>query len=294
MTIVDAIQRAKQLRRKGEGAAIPVSVSAPLALEGEVAGTPVPSSTECAVTLRTDSRVESCELARLEYDVNTCIRNHVLVPDVDSRMSQAGAPPYRMLRAKLLQMCRSNAWSSFAVTSPGPGEGKSVTALNLAISMAREGNFDVYLLDLDMRNPSVCRYLGVSVRHEMKEFFAGDCSEADVLFTVGIDRLTIGGGVTGTPHASELLATSKLDQLLAFIRRTSANPLIIFDLPPVVSTDDALVAAPHVDATVLVVSEGTTRRDGLSRALELLSSFKLAGIVLNKTHESIGASYYGA
>jgi Mrp family chromosome partitioning ATPase len=166
--------------------------------------------------------------------------------------------------------------------------------LNLAISIAREGNNDVFLIDLDMRNPSVARYLGVTPPKEISEFFLGGIPAHDVFFTVGIDNLAVAGSSLPVANASELLATRCVEELFSYVRSVSERPLVVLDLPPVVNTDDALVVAPRLDAMVLVVSEGHTRRDGLETALNLLSEFPIAGVVLNQSQESLGSEYYGA
>lgn len=293
MSIVDAIQKAKQLGQNRatavERAILTPSSAVPVAAETSRAA----AKTNEAVSMH-EVASEPVKFEELAYDVATCTDNHIIVPHVESHMAQMGSPSYRMLRARILQRCRTHQWSKLAITSPGPGEGKSVTALNLAISLAREGNYDVFLVDLDMRNPSICRYLGVTPKHDITNFFTGDVSAKDIFFNIGIDRLTIAGATLGTTHASELLATDHLEELLAFIRRASANPLILIDLPPVLNTDDALVVAPRIDATILVVSEGITKRDGLERAVGLLSEYAVAGVVLNRANESLGSEYYGA
>lgn len=292
MSIVDAINRAKQQSRKPSASdepSRPAIDNRGQSVSPDVTALHVPQSSSGPERVLPSRSVAFNELS---FDVNSCMEKHLIVPGVDEEMLQTASPPYRMLRARLLQSCRTNGWSILAVTSPGPGEGKSVTAINLAITIAKEGNYDVFLLDLDMRNPSICRYLGLSPKNEITEFFSGEAEPESVLFKIGIDRLTIAGGVIGTSHASELLATNRLDQLIAFIKSISANPLILIDLPPVVITDDALVVIPRVHATVLVVAEGVTKREGLERAVGLLSSYSVAGVVLNKTNESIGGEYY--
>jgi protein-tyrosine kinase len=285
MSIVDALEKAKRL---AETRANPARQNlqkrrvSSRALAGSVASDRATQSI---------SDREKIEFPALNYDLIVCGSNRIIVPDVAPCLAQA-APTYRMLRTRVLQRCRANNWSTFAITSPGPGEGKSVTALNLAISIAREGNQDVFLIDLDMRNPSICKYLGVSPPASIDEFFAGNTTARDIFFTVGLERLTIAGSIAGVGNASELLATDHLEELLGFIKELSPHPLIVCDLPPVVNTDDALVVAPRIDALALVVSEGCTRRDSLQRALDLLSEFPLAGVILNQSYESVGSEYY--
>jgi Mrp family chromosome partitioning ATPase len=90
-----------------------------------------------------------------------------------------------------------------------------------------------------------------------------------------------------------LLASTRLEELLQYVRGRSPGALVIIDLPPVLSTDEALVVAPRTDAMYLVVSEGVTRRDGLARSVDMLSDFTVAGIILNRSTEVLGADYYG-
>jgi capsular exopolysaccharide synthesis family protein len=237
---------------------------------------------------------ERVDLPQLDLDIVTCTANRVIVPGVEVRLGQLGSPSFRILRTRLLQQCRTNNWTSLAITSAGPGEGKTVTSLNLAINIAHAGNHDVFLLDLDMRNPSVCKYLGVTPPGDTVDYFKGAAEPSDILFRTNVDNLVIAGSISTANNASELLATDRLRSLMDYIHRISNKPLIVMDLPPVVNTDDALVVAPRVDAMVLVVSEGVTRRDNLERAVGLLSEFPMAGIVLNQCYESLGADYYGA
>ena len=151
----------------------------------------------------------------------------------------------------------------------------------------------VYLLDLDMRNASVLDRVGVQPPVALSRFFTDHLAPEEVLFATEIDNLIVAGNRQNVPSASELLASERLDELLEYIRRRSKNALILIDLPPVLSTDEALVVAPRTDALFLVVSEGVTRRDGLAKATDLLSDFNVAGVILNRSSERLGADYYG-
>jgi Mrp family chromosome partitioning ATPase len=231
-------------------------------------------------------------LERYPYDPRVCEANRVLVPEENSEATLAGRAAYRMLRTRILHRMRANRHTTLAITSPGPGEGKSLTAINLALSIARERNNNVFLLDLDMCNPSICHYLGVAPRFGIARFLAGESEPAEALFSPGIDRLFISGGLDSTPFSSELLATGRVELLFDYIRSRATNPLILLDLPPALSTDDFLVVAPRVDSTLLVLAEGKTRRDGVQRTIEMLSGFPIAGVVLNRSHERT-TEYYG-
>lgn len=220
--------------------------------------------------------------------------NRVLLPTSRAMQDARVGASYRMLRTRLLHKMRSNNWSSLALTSPGAGEGKSLTALNLSLSVARERTFDVFLLDLDMRNPSICNYLGIRPHFELQRYFGGDGRPEDALFSIGVEGLAVAGNVTATDNASELLATGRLEELIEHIKTVSANPIILLDLPPVLVTDEALLVGPKVDATALIVAEGRTRRDSLLRAKQLLADFTFAGVILNRSRETFGSDgYYG-
>lgn len=227
------------------------------------------------------------------YDSETCAAARILIAEGEGLSHAQGAAAYRMLRTRVLQRTRSNVWSSIGVTSPGQGEGKSVTALNLALAIAREGNSNVFLIDLDMRNPKMCEYLGAVPPREINECLAGDARPEDVLFSIGVNNLCLAGTLTPTDEASELLASGRVEELFTYIRGISREPLILVDLPPLLSTDDAIIMAPKVDACLLVLSEGKSRRDSAARALELLTEFKLAGIVLNRSHTTV-TDYYSS
>jgi len=300
MSIVDAIKKAKEqkkARSAHESATEARDDSSPRIDVPERPIYAVAAATQNAVQFEpvtAPAPIELPQFTSLAYDSIKCAANRILVPDAETRLTQEASPAYRMLRARLLRRSHVQKWSCIAVTSPGPTEGKSMTSLNLALSIAREGNYDVFLLDLDMRNPSIGNYLGVTPHVDIVDFFKGEIGPDAPLFTIGVERLTIASSTASTDNASELLATGRLRELLSYIRRISAKPFIIIDLPPIAVTDDALVVAPDVDATILVVSEGKTNREQLQRALGLLSDFTVAGVVLNNSVESMGTDYYGA
>lgn len=236
---------------------------------------------------------EMQELPVVEYDPQVCVKHRILIPDGAGPPNPSALSAYRQLRTRLLHRARANSWTAIGVTSPGPGQGKSVNAINLAINIAREKNNNVFLLDLDLRNPSVCRYLGLQPPQELLGFFAGTAKPADVFFSIGIENLMLAGSTTGIDQSSELLATGRVEELFSYVRKVAPQPLMVIDMPPVLSNDDALVVAPKVDATLIVVSQGISRRDAVQQTLELLGEFNLAGLLMNRS-KSLIADYYGA
>jgi protein-tyrosine kinase len=218
-------------------------------------------------------------------DRDLCRERRLLVWN-DTDEDKAYVAAYRMLRTRLLHRARAGNWTTIAVTSAGPNDGKTLTAINLALSLAREKSRDIVLLDMDMRNPSVCRAVGVAPAHELRDYLEHGNNAQDLFFSFVSENLLIAGSVTPTEHASELLAGSRFDELLETVRRGTADPIVLIDLPPVLITDDALVVAPKIDALLVVASEALTDRSDLAKALDLLSEFPIAGVVLNRAAES--------
>jgi protein-tyrosine kinase len=214
-----------------------------------------------------------------------CRERRLLLMDANES-DNAAVAAYRILRTRLLHRARANDWRVIAVTSAGPNDGKTLTALNLALSMAREKSREIVLLDLDMRNPSVCRALGVQPPHELRDYLERGDHLRELFFSVGSDNLLIAGSTRPTQQASELLASPRFDELLRTLRQGAVDPVVLIDLPPVLLTDDALVVAPKVDAVLLVVSEGVTGRAEFAKALDVLSEFPIAGVALNRAAET--------
>lgn len=227
----------------------------------------------------------------VSVDAARCRERRVLLGDV-SGADTAAVAAYRMLRTRLLQRTRNKSWSTVAVTSAGPNDGKTLTAINLALSIAREKGREVVLLDMDMRNPSICPVLGIHPPSELRQYLEHGGRMDQLFFSVGPDNLLIAGSSSPTEHASELLGSPRCDEFLRSVRKGTVDPIILIDLPPVLLTDDALVMAPKVDAVLVVASEGVTSRAELAKVFNVLSEFTIAGLILNRaTRSKMGYDY---
>lgn len=265
---------------------------------GSETASPAPSSRTPSAAARSTPAAAAAPVERIvapyvPVDAKACDEHRVLLDDTAVQNHDAVAA-YRILRTRILHRARARGWTTIGITSAGPNDGKSLTSLNLSLSLAPERNSEVVLLDMDMRNPSVCRCLGVEPPIGMLEYLERRATPRDVFFSIGVDNLTIASGNTATEQASELLGTTQFEDLIHYVKQHTANPIILIDLPPLLSTDDALVIAPRVDAMLLVVAEGITDRSALSKAVELLSEFPMAGLVLNRAVEAQAHGYgYG-
>jgi Mrp family chromosome partitioning ATPase len=192
------------------------------------------------------------------------------------------AESYRQLRTQLLHKLRENNWHTLAVTSPNAHAGKTLTALNLAISLSMEVNQTVLLVELDLRNPSILDKLGLDAQYGLIDCLEGRVELKDALINPGFERLVILPNLRGTAHRSELLTSPQMHALLDDIVSRYESRIIIFDLPAVLEDDDALLFAPHADALLMVVEDGVSTRNEIERAQQLLRGKPLIGTVLNK------------
>jgi capsular exopolysaccharide synthesis family protein len=192
---------------------------------------------------------------------------------------------YKVLRTQVCQRLAANRWNTLAVTSPRGAEGKTLTAVNLAISLALEVNHSVLLADLDLRRPGVHRVFGYAPEVGVSDFLTEAASIGEMLFNPGVERLVVLPGREPLYNSSEALSSHQSLDLVEELKHRYPSRFVIFDLPPVLSADDAMAFAPYVDAVLMVVEEGRTTQDELLRAVEYLNGTPLIGTVLNRSPE---------
>lgn len=207
------------------------------------------------------------------------LRNNRIIAgfDFDQR-----AEAYRQLRTQVLQKIRANDWKTIAVTSPNESAGKSITALNLAISLSKEVNQTVLLVDMDLRNPCLLELLGLEAEAGIVDHLKGEVSVADIMINPGFERLVILPGKADPHYSSEMLSSPPMKELLHDLTSRYESRIIVFDLPALLVNDDALVFTPVVDASLLVIEDGGSSEEDIKRSLQLLEGTELLGTVLNK------------
>jgi Mrp family chromosome partitioning ATPase len=199
---------------------------------------------------------------------------------------------YRMLRTQILQRARAHGLNTLGVVSAVNGEGKTLTAINLALAIAAEPNQTVLLLDLDLRRPAVAQTLGLAAQRGLECWFGGDEPTKNVCYGIeGVERLHVLPTMAPMSGSSEVLAGLSTRKLFNELKGRDPGRLLIIDLPPVLLSDDALTVAPLLDAVVLVVNERRTRREDVVRAVELLGNTRIVGTVLNRSSESEKRAY---
>ncbi len=200
---------------------------------------------------------------------------------------------YKMLRTRTLQRMRQNDWHVIGVTSPLQGDGKSLTSVNLALSLARDVTLSVILVELDLRRPTICKQLGVDPINGLSDYLDGTAKLDEVLFRPeGTERFAILPNTEVYENSSETLSSPAVATLIDELRGSDPGRVIICDLPPYLATDDVLAFAPLADAFLVVVSEGTTSRDVLEKGLDILQELPLLGVVLNRSEDATTGYYY--
>jgi capsular exopolysaccharide synthesis family protein len=199
---------------------------------------------------------------------------------------------YKLLRTRVMQRMQQNNWKSLGITSAAENEGKSLTALNLAISIAKKLNFTVVLVDADLRRPSLHKILGFAPELGLSDHLESGTPIEDILVHPEIDRLIVLPGKSGVADSSELLASPKMLNLVHELKSRYPSRLVIFDLPPVLVGDDVVSFAPHIDSVMFVIEDDKTQSNELGRALELLENANVIGNVLNKSTRFLSDSSY--
>ncbi len=206
-------------------------------------------------------------------------RNRIMNPDA----AEPAAAAYRMLRTQVLQRLDAHAWRTLAIFSAGADDGKTTTAINLAVNMAIDRLHTVLLVDFDFKRPTLADRLGLTPEFGADDALTGRAPLEDCLYhPKGFDRLVVLPARSALGNSSEILAGPRNRELVAELRARYPERVIIFDLPPVLHADDALSFAPLVECGLVVASEGRTRRKDLVRTIELLNKTPLVGTVLNR------------
>jgi protein-tyrosine kinase len=199
--------------------------------------------------------------------------------------------PYRILRTRIMKRTQERGGNAIMITSPLPGEGKTLTTINLAFIFAREFKQTVLLVDCDLRRQQVHTMLGYKSNKGLIDFLLKGVPISELTVWPGIEKLTVISGGKTVQESSELLGSPQMKTLVADMKDRYPDRYILFDSPPVLSAADALILAPLVDHILLVVQAGKTPVPDVNRALHLLPKEKVLGIVMNRM-ESPSRNYY--
>ena len=191
------------------------------------------------------------------------------------------AEQYRTLRSRISHREESVTIRTLVVTSPGPGDGKSITVANLALTMAQEHQRRVVLVDADFRGSSIHSLFGLPGTPGLAELLAGEATLDDVMVQLPDYRLTIIPAGRTPQFPTELLSSSLMRRVVDTLR--SRFDKVLFDMPAVTPLADVATFAPMADGVLMVVRAGVTQRPALNDALNIFDEEKVLGLVLNDT-----------
>ncbi len=280
---MERLQKALELareRRVRQWALQPIALPAP---EPAVIPTAqAPSASEDTALLFARTQVAPLDKSRVRV-------NRLLLPGVVGDAAYA----FKMLRTQVLQRLRQRNWSTLAVVSPAPGDGKTFTAINLAIAISGDTNVTSLLVDLDLRRPRIHTRFGIEAGVGIAQVLRGEAELSDALVNPeGYERLLLlPGGEGSVQNSSELLSTERAQDIFRDIKQRYRNRIVIYDLPPVLGADDALSFMPQVDAALVVVGDGRTHREDLLRLFEIMGHVPVLGTVLNGTRGDRSRNY---
>jgi protein-tyrosine kinase len=192
------------------------------------------------------------------------------------------AEEYRKLKAMVIKLTQEDSKrTAIMVTSSNSGEGKSLTAINLAISLAQEVTHSVLLIDADLRRPSIAEYLGITAETGLAECLRDGVNVSSAIIDTNVPKLSILPAGKSVTNPVELLSSPKMKSLLPELKRLYPERYIIIDTPPTLPFAESQILSLLVDGVLFVVKEGETTVQDLQDSLDILKGTKILGISFN-------------
>jgi capsular exopolysaccharide synthesis family protein len=196
------------------------------------------------------------------------------------------------LRTQILLKMEEHNWRTMAILSPTPASGKTLISINLAISIAQQQQKTVMLVDFDLRKPRIAKYLGLKREKSINEFLSGKAALSDIIVNPGIPRLTIIPTNSPVSKSAEMLSSNAIQELIIELKERYDSRIVIFDLPPILNADDAMVLLPQVDCVLLVLADGQHTEPEITETMRLLGKSNILGVVVNKSEVELRSYYY--
>ena len=319
-TIEQAAKRLAELKRAGYDVPVPdvpgtaaaqpapaaaaVPPAAPVA-PAVVAPVPAPASAPAPVSAATLPTVRSAQVEMLptagrrsrevRLDLERLEREGYLVP---SQARSQLAEQMRIIKRPLLANARGESAQQISranliqVVSAMPGEGKTFFAVNLAMSIAREVDLSVLLVDADVLRPSVLARCGVEPSRGLMDVLKTPSLDlADVMLRTNVPKLTLLPAGTANSQSTELLASTAMERLLDELASRFPDRIIVFDAPPLIPTTESRVLASRVGQVVMVVEAGKTTHAQVTQAYAAVEQCPVVLSVLNRASGNSGEAY---
>lgn len=211
---------------------------------------------------------------------------------ISHNVADMRAKPYDMLRTQVMQTMDRRNWRVLAVTSPTAGCGKTVTAVNLALSIARQSEQSVLLVDMDFRRPQIANYLGLRTGVAVADVVEGATPVTTAVLEARVSRHAVLVLASDKAASAEYMKLKARSEFLRRLRETFPTHLIILDTPPMLTCDDVMALDGSLDCVLLVVADGQTRTSEIETCRNHLRSSEIAWLVLNKAAGRENLGYY--
>ncbi len=188
---------------------------------------------------------------------------------------------FKVLRTHIQQRTKDLGLNTVMITSVHSGEGKTLTAINLALTFAKEHQQTSLLIDCDFHKQDIYKYMGTGGEKGLVDFFLDNQPLNELIIWPGIEKFSLLSGGRIVQDSTELLGSKKMRELIAEVKSRYLDRYIFLDVPAVLDGADAMAFAPLVDAIIMVVEPGRTTMHDVERALELLPREKFLGFVMN-------------
>ena len=229
------------------------------------------------------ARVVMLDGARLED-------NRIIAHDI----ADPRARSFDMLRTQVLQTMDASSWQILGVTSPTAGCGKSVIATNLALSIARQRERSVLLVDMDLQKPQIAKLLRLRCNEGLVSVLQGRSQLMGSIIQARVrnQQLLVLPCEQPTLDSSEWMASRQMSTLLQEIRRNFKTMTVIFDLPPILFSDDVISMLPQIDCALFVTAAGLSTASEIKECNKHFESTPIVRIVVNKAVDAAKSYYY--
>jgi protein-tyrosine kinase len=214
----------------------------------------------------------------VKLDMNTLADNRCVAIFPYARETEV----YKVLRTQVLRYTKEKGGNTIMITSALPEEGKTLTAINLSFTFAKLFEQTVLLVDGDLRQQDIHKRLGFESDRGLADYLVDNRPVPEIITWPGIDKLTLISGGRLIHESTELLGSTRMTDLVQDMKTRYPDRYVFFDVPPILSSADALAFVPLVDYIIIVVRAGTTSTNDVKKALELIPQEKVIGFVLNR------------
>lgn len=284
-----AIEKARAQREDGKPAAVSGAsagvASGPVA--GSAAGAPAGASAGSAGKEADGVAGLWQALEEVQISNRVLSRNRVFTRD----KSEPAYILFDKLRTRLLKALRANGWTRVGITSPSKGCGKTTVSANLAFSLARQPDIRTMLIDMDLRLPNLSRSLGIERHISIESFLTGEMPPERFFLRAG-HNLALGLNAERVQDSAERVQSERTGAVLGGVLEAYQPDVVLFDLPPMLVSDDVMGFMPHLDAMLLVAASGESKASEVDECERLMAdNTHFLGVILNKAEEPMQESY---